>query len=149
MTLAVLDDHLLRDVLANGVSGELASVLVHHEPATTNLYYYRLSRSVVSARGGQITGAWSAERRRALGASLVELPSAITIVPMQSLAFRMAEIADDHRMSTLGAEAIAAAEHLGAPLVVWDGDVGPNLRTAAAALRIDYQTISRETEGQR
>ena len=62
---------------------------------------------------------------------------------MQSLAFRMAELADSYRLSTLGAEAIAAAERLACPLVVWDGDDGPGIRAAAAALGIAYRTTSR------
>lgn len=58
------DDHLLRDLLADDVSRELERVLTDHESATTNLYLYRLSRSVVSAPGGSLTGAWGIERRR-------------------------------------------------------------------------------------
>ena len=37
MSRAVLDDHLLRDLLADEVGGGLAQVLINHEPATTNL----------------------------------------------------------------------------------------------------------------
>lgn len=62
---------------------------------------------------------------------------------MRLLAFRMAEIADGHRVSTLGAEAVAAAEHLAAPLGAWEGDDGPGVRSAAAALDIGYRTINR------
>ena len=51
MTKAILDDHLLRDLLADDMPDELASILVQHEPTTTNLYFYRLSRSVVSTAG--------------------------------------------------------------------------------------------------
>jgi len=52
-------------------------------------------------------------------------------------------LAGDHRLSTLGAEAVAAAEHLHAPLCVWEGDDGPGIRAAAAASGADYRTISR------
>ena len=41
--VALLDDHLLRDPLAQNLSRELAEVLDQEEPATTNLYIYRLS----------------------------------------------------------------------------------------------------------
>lgn len=143
MTPAVLDDHLLRDLLSDESSDDLASLLALHEPVTTNLYYFRLCRSVVSARGGRLTGSWPSERRRALGATLIELPEAITVVPMRSLSFRMAELADRHRLSTLGAEAVAAAELLAAPLVVWEGDDGPRIRAATAAVGAAYRTISR------
>lgn len=143
MTRAILDDHLLRDLLANDVSAELASVLDRHEPATTNLYLYRLSKSVVSARGGALTGGWGAERRRALGASLLSLSDSVEVVPLRAIAYRMAEIAAVHRVSTLGAECVAAAEHLEAPLCVWSGDDGQGIRAAMADLRRDYRTIAR------
>jgi len=143
MTRAVLDDHLLRDLLADDVPRELQQVLSDHEPATTSLYLYRLCRSVVSAPGRTLTGAWDIERRRALGARLVTLPADVEVVPIRLLAFRMAEIADAHRVSTLGAEAVAAAEKLGGPLCVWKGDDGPRIRAAVAALAGDYRTIER------
>lgn len=143
MTRALLDDHLLRDLLADDVGEGLDRVLRRHEPATTNLYLYRLSKSVVSAPGGALTGGWSAEQRRALGARLLTLPDSVEIVPIRLLAFRMAEIADAHRVSPLGAEAVAAAEHLGAPLVVWEGDDGPGIRAAMAAVDAEYKTVVR------
>src|SRR5688572_3322248 len=109
MTPALLDDHLLRDLLADDTSRELSRLLRRHEPATTNLYLHRLCKSVVAARGGALTGAWPAEQRRQLGRRLLALPEEVQVVPMRSLAYRMAEIADEHRLSTLGAEAVAAA----------------------------------------
>jgi len=143
VTRAVLDDHLLRDLLADDLSRQLRTLLRTHKPATTNLYLLRLCKSAVSARGGALTGGWSSERRRQLGMRLLALPADIEMVPMRSLAFRMAEIADAHRVSTLGAEAVAAAEHLGAPLCVWDGNDGPRIRAAAAEVGATYRTIPR------
>lgn len=143
MSWAVLDDHLLRDLLADDLPAELSGVLDRHEPATTNLYLSRLSRSVVSARGGALTGGWTAEQRRALGASLLALADSIQIVPLRAIAFRMAEIAESHRVSTLGAECVAAAEHLDAPVYVWSGDDGPGIRAAMTDLGLDYRTIAR------
>jgi hypothetical protein len=72
---AILDDHLLRDLLADDLSPGLAGALDRHEPATTNLYLYRLSRGVISARGGALTGGWTPEQRRAPGirAAMVDL----------------------------------------------------------------------------
>jgi hypothetical protein len=139
----VLDDHLLRDLLADDVSAALAKVLDKYEPATTNHYLYRLCKSVVSAAGGALTGSWSAEQRRALGSQLLSLPAEVEVVPMRALAFRMAEISAEHRVSTLGAECIAASEHLGAPVFVWVGDDGPGIRAAMKALRRPYRTIRR------
>lgn len=62
---------------------------------------------------------------------------------MRSLGFRIAELADDHRVSTLGAEAVAAAEHLAGPLWVWEGDDGPQVRASAAGVGVTYRTIAR------
>ena len=143
MTKALLDDHLVRDLLAGDISDELRELLRDYEPATTNLYVYRLSRSVVAAAGGTLTGSWTAEQRRALGARLIEIPDDIEIVPMRLIAFSMAQISTPHRVSTLGAEAIAASLHLGAPLCVWEGDDGPGIRAAMSALGAAYRTMSR------
>lgn len=143
MNRAVIDDHLLRDLLAGEVSDGLAQILVDHEPATTNLFLLRLCRSVVSATGGALTGSWSSSARRALGRQLTTLPEDIEVVPVRTLAFRMAALADQHRLSSLGAEAVAASEHLSAPLCVWTGDDGPNIRSAMADIDGDYRTISR------
>lgn len=143
MTAALLDDHLLRDLLADDLSRELTRLLRRHEPATTNLYLHRLCKSVVSARGGSLTGDWPAEKRRELGRRLLALPDEVQILPMRSLAYRMAEIADTHRLSTLGAEAVTAAESVGGPLCVWAGDDGPGIRAAASALDVAYRTLLR------
>ncbi len=143
MTAALLDDHLLRDLLADNPSRELVRLVRRYEPATTNLYLHRLCKSVVSARGGALTGAWPAEQRRELGRRLLALPEEIQVVPMRSLAYRMAEIADAHGLSTLGAEAVAAAENVGGPLCVWKGDDGPGIRAATSALGVPYRTVAR------
>lgn len=143
MSRAIVDDHLLRDLLVDDIPEGLAAVLVEHEPATTNLYLYRLARSVVSARGGALTGGWTDEQRRALGSELLALPESIETVPLATISYRMAEVAATHRVSTLGAECVAASEHLGAPLCVWSGDDGPGIRAAMSDLGRDYRTIAR------
>jgi hypothetical protein len=61
---------------------------------------------------------------------------------MRLIGYRMAELAEGQRVSTLGAEAVAAAEHLGASLCVWEGDDAPGIRQAAGATGVRYQTIS-------
>jgi len=47
--VVLLDDHLLRDLLADHLSTELAEILGEHEPATTNLYLYQGSGIAASA----------------------------------------------------------------------------------------------------
>jgi hypothetical protein len=137
----VIDDHLLRDVLAAEQGRRLSRLVATNELATTNLYYVRLCKSVVAARGGSLTGSWSLERRRELGRRLLELPESINILPVRLIGYRMAELAESQRLSTLGAEAVAAAEYLGASLCVWEGDDGPGIREAARATGITYRTI--------
>ena len=143
MTAAVLDDHLLRDLLSGEVSDELAELLRNFEPATTNLYLHRLCRSVAASPGGALTAWLSPAQRAELGRSLVTLPETVQIVPMRVLAYRMAELVAVHRVSTLGGEAIASAERLGAPLCVWEGDDGPRIRSGAAAAGAPYRTLRR------
>jgi hypothetical protein len=141
VTFAVVDDHLLRDVLGGEVDDHLREIIESHELATTNMYYVRLCRSVVAAQGGKLTGGWSPERRRDLGQRLVQLPETIRVLALREIGYRTAELAADRRLSTLGAEAVAAAEHLGADLCVWEGDDGPGIRSAAAASGITYRTV--------
>lgn len=143
MSRALLDDHLLRDLLACELSEDLDDLLADHDPATTNLYLYRLAKSVVSAPGGSLTGSWPLDRRRELGAQLLSLPNGVEVVPIRLLAHRIAEIADVQRVSALGAEAVAAATHLDAPLCVWEGDDGPGIRAAMGAHDAIYRTIRR------
>ena len=141
MSLVVLDDHLLRDVLGGEQGTNLGRLVESNGLATTNLYYVRLCKSVVGARGGVLTGGWSRERRRELGRRLLELPDSILIPPMRLTGYRVAELAEGGRLSTLGAEAVAVAEHLGAPLCVWEGDDGPGIRSAARAAGVSYRSI--------
>ena len=83
----------------------------------------------MSARGRTLTGSWPSSARRALGRQLLELPPDVEVVPVRQIAFRLAELADMHQLSTLGAEAVASAEHLPGPLCVWAGDDGLRTRS--------------------
>ena len=142
MSRVVLDDHLLRDVLAGEQGRLLGRLIASNELATTNLYYVRLCKSVVGARGGALTGGWAGERRQELGRRLMDLPDSMLIPPMRVIGYRVAELAQGTRVSTLGAEAVAAAEHLGASLCVWEGDDGPGIRSAARAAGVTYRTVA-------
>ena len=143
MSTVLVDDHLLADLIGDTVPEALARVLRRNSVATTNLFYVRLCRAAVAARGGSITGGWDRDRRQEMARSLLELPEDVQVLPMQELAFRMATLARDFGLSTLGAEAVAAAETRGARLCVWSGDVGPRIREACTDLRIRHQAIER------
>lgn len=143
MTVAVLDDHLLRDVLLEETPSSLDRALQGGEPATTNLFLYRLCRGAMAARGGTLTRGLPEEVRRGLARHLADLRADIRILPMSGLVSRMAELSVDHRVSTLGAEALAAAEVLHASICVWEGDDGPAMRAGAKSLGIGYRTVVR------
>jgi hypothetical protein len=139
----VLDDHLLRDwmvgpdrVLRRAVSGEAL--------ATTNLWYARLCKSAARATGGALLGDLPREERQALIAALVQMPRDITVVPMRELAWRMGLlVAEQSGLSTLGSEAVAAAEALDARLLSSSRDDSPGIRQCCERLRIPYATVKR------
>ena len=74
-------------------------------------------------------------------AGLVALPDDVTVVPMKDLSWRIGQLVNRH--SGLSMLAAAAAEHLGARLVVSSRDDGPGIRTACMSLRIRYSTVAR------
>ena len=115
MSRVILDDHLLRDLLADEADSALSRTLADNSPATTNLYLVRLCRSVVrSKRVGRsrVHGRWLPNALSAI--VLSSSMRMVQIVPMRSIAFRMAELAATFGLSSLGAEAVAAAEFLAA-----------------------------------
>lgn len=144
MSRIILDDHLLRDLLADDVGPPLSQMLAAGSPATTNLFLARLCRSVVRSAGGALTGSWSQAALRALGDRLVTLDEDVQIVPMRSIAFRMAELAATFGLSSLGSEAVAAAEFLTAPLCVWSGDNGPRIAAAMDGIGAEYRLLDRQ-----
>ena len=143
MAVTLLDDHLLRDWLAEP-DASLRRALRRARVATTNLWYARLCKSAAGSGGGALLGTWSATERDVLIAGLVALPGTVEVIPMQQLAWRMGQLVHSYGgLSTLGAEAVAAGEHLGAKLLVSARDDGPGIRNACAALGIKYSTLER------
>lgn len=142
MTVLV-DDHLLRDWMAR--RDEALVEAVGPDPvATTNLWYARLCKTAARATGGALLAGWGPDERRALVAGLVALPDDIAIEPMRDLAWQMGElITDHHGLSTLGAEAVAAALALDTRVLVSARDDGPGIRRCCEALTIDYRTLHR------
>jgi hypothetical protein len=139
----VLDDHLLRDWMARRDSA-LAEAIDGDQVATTNLWYARLCKSAARASGGALLQGWAVEERRALIAGLIALPADVMVVPMRELAWRMGELSNDHHgLSTLGAEAVAAAINTQGRLLVSARDDGPGIRQCCRALGIGYDALSR------
>jgi hypothetical protein len=141
--MVLLDDHLLRDWLA-GPDSALKRAIRRDSLATTNLFYARLCKSAAGRRGGAFLGGWDPTERDALMAALVALPDAFEVVPVRDLAWRMAQLSAEHRgLSTLSSEAVAAAEFLGARVLVSSRDESPGMRGACGSLQLRYATLAR------
>lgn len=122
----------------------LSDAVADRAVATTNLWYARLCKSAARVTGGALLGGWNDEERRALIAGLVALPDEVTIVPMRNLAWNMGLlIAAYDGLSTLGAEAVAAATELDADLLVSARDDGPGIRACATDQRVTYDAMPR------
>ena len=139
----LLDDHLLRDWMARR-DGALVEVVGDDDIATTNLWYVRLCKSAAAATGGALLAGWEDEERRALIGGLVALADNITVVPMRELAWHIGVLVADHRaLSTLGAEAVAAAVALEGRILVSARDDGPGIRRCCELLGVGYESLAR------
>ena len=141
--IAILDDHLLRDWMAHR-DDALVAALGTSRVATTNLWYARLCKTAARRTGGAMLRGWSAVERRALIAGLIALPDGVLITPMRDLAWRMGELVVDHSgLSTLGAEAVAAALESGGRVLVSARDDGPGIRACCQAVGVTYEALPR------
>lgn len=121
MTVLV-DDHLLRDWMV-GPDDALHDAVRSEALATTNLWYARLCKSAARAGRGALLGNLNDAERQALVAALVTLPDYLAVVPLRDLAWRMGVLtAEESGLSTLGAEAVAAAEALPARVLASSRD---------------------------
>jgi hypothetical protein len=139
----ILDDHLLRDWMTVP-DGELRTAVNGEPLATTNLWYARLCKSAARAGTRALLDNLSPVEREALMAALVKLPNHIEVVPTRQLAWRMGVLVSiQSGLSTLGSEAIAAAEVLEARVLASSRDNSPGIRSCCERLEIPYQTIDR------
>lgn len=139
----LLDDHLLRDWMV-GADRDLRRAVRREPLATTNLWYARLCKSAARAVGGALIRDLGPTQRQALVAALVKLPDGITVVPMRDLAWRMGVLVSERSgLSTLGSEAVAAAEALGARVLASTRDDSPGIRLTCKQLGIRYSTVDR------
>jgi hypothetical protein len=145
----VLDDHLLRDVMCGSATDELIS-LGEAGMATTGLWYLRLC-AAFSRPGpaGRLTAPWaelSEPGQARLRRALLALPAAIELISLRELAWPAAELQSVHRaagrpLSAAMAEALAAAQHLGAGIAVSHRDVGPGLEAAAEVDGVPFHIL--------
>lgn len=138
MTTAVIDDHLLRDILTGDRPPDLGGVA--STLATTGLWLFRLSSAWADPeRVGKLTAPVASlpthEQERFL-AHLTTLPADIEVLHLRQLVWPMAQLQQRHRargrqLSAAMVEALAAAHALDAAICVSRHDVGPNLKAAA------------------
>lgn len=139
----LLDDHLLRDWMV-GADPDLRRAVRREALATTNLWYARLCKSAARAARGALIGDLPTAERQALVAGLVKLPDDITVVPMHDLAWRMGVLVSERTgLSTLGSEAVAAAEVLDARVLASSRDDSPGIRLTCEQLGLRYSTLTR------
>jgi hypothetical protein len=138
----LVDDHLIAHRLAAGGLGSAPS-----EPpttvATTCSWWWRLSAALAGARGGAITRHFAAVEpgaRSALERTIARLPDTILMLDLRDLIPAMALLSAEHDLNLLAAEAVVAAEVLGAELVVRQDT--PKIRETAAARGIPYRLDS-------
>jgi hypothetical protein len=129
--IALVDDQRLSAILRGYSPPDPSSAV-----ATTGCWYLRLCQAVLDA--DERTGALSrpfavlppAERASALR-TVLDLPADITLVSLRDLAPLMAELRRRHPLNLLSLEALAAAVHLDADVVL--STASPRLQVALAA----------------
>ena len=142
----VIDDRLLRAVLARAEPTQLRRIRRRGEVYTTGHFYLRLCRAAASpATTGVLSGpigALSDEERVSFVRELIELPDTVGMVSLGDLGWRMGELVRSYRLNVLGLEVLAAAERLGATVCMAAGNEGPLLREAVLGLGFPYRVVS-------
>jgi hypothetical protein len=135
----LVDDHLIAHRIAAGGMGSA----VREPPArvaTTCSWWWRLSAALSGSRSGANTrhfGDIDSTTRSALERTVAKLPDRIVILDLRDLIPAMARLSAEHNLNLLAAEAVVAAEILGAELVVRQDT--PKIRDTAAARGIRYR----------
>jgi hypothetical protein len=149
MTVVLIDDHLLRDVLTGEREPHLGDVRAT-SLATTGLWLSRLSSAWASSGPvGKLSAPVASlptDQQQRFREQLLELPEAIEVVPLRRVSWRMAELQHHHRaegrqLSAAMVEALASAEFLGGEIAVSARDVGPALKASAEASGITFHIL--------
>lgn len=148
MSTIVVDDHLLRDVLAGQRPRDLGGIA--SRLATTGLWLFRLASSfadqtVVGKLSAPVAGL-PLTLQEQFRAHLMALPDDIAVLHLRDLAWPMAQMQHRHRalgnhLSAAMVEALATAHELGAGIAVSKKDVGPGLRAAATEDGITFHIL--------
>ena len=146
MALLLVDDHLLRGVLAQRPVDLARDARDRGELATTELYYHRLcasyARPEIAGRLSAPLAQFDPRARARFRERIAALPDDIISIPIRSLAWRMAEIRERFHVSTLVAEVLASAENLSATIAVDQADLGPRMQFAALELHVELVTVA-------
>jgi hypothetical protein len=119
VTIALLDDQALSTVLR----GSTPRSLRRFDLATTGCWYVRLCQAVLGTDDldGVLSGPFARVpeglRDRAL-AALLELPSDINLISLRHLGSEIGRLRRAHALNLLAIEALAAAIHLNAVVVL-------------------------------
>lgn len=133
--MILIDDHLLAVHLGDSRAVAPGSVSL----ATTCTWWWRLAAAVGGDRGGPLSRLLDAPERGAEPASALAIervPEELTVLDLRDLIPNMARVAARYRLNLLAAEALVAADALGADIVV--GRDTPRLREAARVRGITY-----------
>lgn len=137
--MILVDDHVIAHRLA---TGDPLPAPGSSQPrmATTCSWWWRLSAALGGTRGGAITRHFALlqpSARLALQRTIARLPDRVLILDLRDLIPPMALLAAEHNLNLLAAEAIVAAEVLGAEVVVRQDT--PRIRDIAAVRGISYR----------
>ena len=143
--MLVIDDHLLLALLLERPTRAFDRLRAGKRVFTTGLWYHRMCRALTAS---EVSGALSAQlgavepavARQAIAAA-IELPPTIGLVSLRDLSWPMAEILTSISANLLTLEALAAARHLQAKIVVAKRNDGPQLRRHAQQLAISVRSI--------
>jgi hypothetical protein len=144
MHAALIDDHVLLDVLRGAPPHELGRV--SGQLWTTGLWHHRLSRALAASpvRGvlSRRTGTVDRRTDTAVRAALAQLPPHIGSVSMRQLAWPMAQLlAEGHRLNLVALEALATAEEVGATICLARANESPELMRAADTRGIEVRFV--------
>ena len=143
--MLLVDDHLLLALLLERPTRAFERLRAGKRVFTTGLWYHRMCRALTAS---EVSGALSAKlgaaeptiAGRAIAAAM-ELPPTIGLISLRDLSWPMAELLASVSANLLTLEALAAAQHLNAPIIVAKRNDGPQLREHAKRLAISVRSI--------
>lgn len=138
--MILVDDHYLAARLSGVLARDESPASGH--VATTCAWWWRLSAALAGDRSGALSTLFARvdpALRQALVRTVAGLPGRILILDLRELIPAMAQLAAEHRLNLLAAEAVVAAEVLEASIVLRVDT--PKIRQTARARGIPYRLV--------